>query len=755
MAFLSSIIVLIPRAETDKLSITMGHFEGRLKQAITNAVDKVKDRAFYECLTDHGFYDVADPDNGLKDWQRASVPEYNQHRMTALAEAIADMFMDILGNDEYGILTTTMEDIVSKLDLRASMTAGEMDAVGGALGVLTGGASETARQAMSSAIAAAMGGNKFDPDVIPPISLGLSGLPFSIANCYKPGMLAPNYQFLYDWEADKHDGFYAVGDELYLGPGIPMAIGGSAKILILRTVFGVPNVDKNCQPHGDLEGGLTLEQFQVIQKNMDKTAAEALADQEVQDFKLDDKQMQASFNRYIHFILWGALSNQNNWGFLHWGVLANNACPEPLRTAVCSFLRTEGLAIDPAINPEAFAICHCLNAGMAYYIGRDTPVTLVGLPGQNVKWYDKENGESRDCLAGMAEQYPMVKKDKRLANLHFTLIADILAHLTKGASENDVHMRKRRVAEANLIYNMVGLPRIEYGAPVGKYAREHLGMALKARGLIDLMTSTLYAFKNEATNLIAGGDVRVIYQNDQIDPGKNILQERSKKVLQYAGALAGVKVMPISSLYRQPEKQGATMAENWHSGNRIHYGPAGTAVNDVYVDDARKNPGPKPGYVSDEQFRKYTKQKMVEKAKALCTNDQIISRHCWDYTKVQAIDISSKQLAMQFKYSEDTILRLGHVFQSLKDQGILKQYIAPDGLGSPGAKTGEPAFHIEVWTSGKGSEISLPLAESNPESMSPRSSDQVCIMANPNFASSQALDGVFVKDALDRSKEEV
>jgi hypothetical protein len=54
--------------------------------------------------------------------------------MRALANAIADMFMDILGNDEYGVLTVALENIINKLDLRASMTAGEMDTVGATLG---------------------------------------------------------------------------------------------------------------------------------------------------------------------------------------------------------------------------------------------------------------------------------------------------------------------------------------------------------------------------------------------------------------------------------------------------------------------------------------------------------------------------------------------------------------------------------------------------------------------------------------------
>lgn len=730
----------------------MGHFDGRLKRALTDAVEKVKEQSFYDCLKAHGFFNVSDPDNGLTDWQKASVPEYNQNKMSALADAIADMFMDILGNDEYGVLTVALENIINKLDLRASMTAGEMDTIGSALGVLTAGTSETARQAISGAIAAAMQGNKFDPDVLPPISLGISGLPFSIANCYKPGTLAPNYEFLFEWEAEKHDGFYTVGDKLYLGAGIPLALGGAAKILVLRTIFGVPNVDKNCQPEGDIEGGMTLEQFQTIQKVMDMPASQAMLLDEVKDFRLTDKQIQASYFRYVHFVIWGPLANQNNWAYMHWGVVTNNACPEPVRTAICSYLRTEGMAIDPAVNPEAFAISHCLNAGMAYHIGRNTPVTLVGLDHQKVTAYSKQEGNI-DCATGTAAQYPGVKKDPKLANLHFTLIADILAHLTKGSSPNDEQLRQRRVAEANLIYNYVGLPQITYGDPVGKYDSQLLGRAAEGRGLVSLMTSVLFAFRNETANLVAGGDVKIIYQNNKIDPDGTILQERSKDVLRYAGALAGIKTMPISSLYRPPEKQGATMGENWHAGNRIKYAPAGAAVNKVYDDDARKNPGPKPGFVTDERFRSYTKQKMIEKCKQLCAEDQVVSRHCWDYTRVQAIDISSKQLVQQFKYSEDTILRLGQVFRQLKEDGVLKNYIAPDGLGNPGAKTGEPAFHIEVWTSGKGSQISIPLAKEDPSAMSPTDKDQVAQMNNPNFISIPALDAVFTKDNVDKRKE--
>jgi len=736
----------------------MGHFDGRMKKAVETAIGRAKDKAFYECLTRHGFYDVADSANGLKDWQRASVPDYNQNRMSALAEAIAEMIQDVLANDEYGVLTTTMEDIVNKLDMRGSMTASEMDVVGGALGGLTGGTSEAARQAISSAVAAAMNGFKFDPDVIPPISLGLSGLPFSISNIYKPGTLAPNYDFLYEHEPDKHDGFY-VGREgnLMVGPGIPLDLGGPVKVLVLRTIFGVPNVEKECKPQGDLEGGLTMEEFKVIQDVMDLPPAQALARDDVKNFSLSDKQMRSAFYRYIHFILWQPLSNQNNWAYLHWGVIANNACPEKLRTAICSFLRTNGLALDPAVNPDACMICHCLNAGMAYYVGRDTPVTLVGIPGASLTYWDaktKEGGTVPDTLR-KAQQYPGVKKDKKLAFLHFTIIADILSRMTLGTSENDIAIRKRRVAEANLIYGLVGLPEISYGKSPAALPRELTGKALEGRGLPGLMgESTIYVFKNEAADMVAGSDVKIVLQSQKLDPDGTIIQERSRKVMQYAAALAGIKVIPVSSLLRTAYDQGRIMGENWHRGKRIKYRGA-QPVNEVYVEDAKANPGPQPGYVSNERFNSYTKKAMIDKAQELYDKGVTLSLHTMDPTKIQAIDISNKWLEEKYHYPHDQVVRLGTVFQQLKKQGILRSYLQPDCFTPPPKKgTGEPAFHIEVYTSGPGSEIPLKMADENPSAMSPTEDNgQEVIMSNRNYLTASAMDAPLVKDSVDAKRE--
>lgn len=735
----------------------MGHFDGRLKKAVETAIGRAKDKAFYECLTRHGFYDVADPANGLKDWQRASVPDYNQNRMSALAEAIAEMMQDVLANDEYGVLTTAMDDIVGKLDMRGSMTASEMDVVGGALGGITGGASETARQAMSAQVAAAMGGFKFDPDVIPPISLGLSGLPFSISNIYKPGTLAPNYDFLYEHEPDKHDGFYERDGRLMIGPGIPLDIGGPVKVLVLRTIFSVPNVEKECKPQGDLEGGLTMEEFQIIQDVMDLAPAEAFKRAGVMDFKLSDKQMRSAFYRYIHFILWQPLANQNNWAYLHWGVIANNACPEKLRTAICSFLRTNGLALDPAVNPEACMICHCLNAGMAYYVGRDTPVTLLGIPGARLTYWDSKRKEGGDVPSSLrkAQQYPGVKKDKTLAFLHFTIIADILSRMTLGTSDNDVEIRRRRVAEANLIYGLVGLPEIEYGKSPASLPSELTGKALEKRGLPQLMgDSTIYVFKNEVDSMVAGGDVQIVLQSKSLDPDGTIIQERSRKVMQYAAALAGIKVVPVSSLLRTAYDQGRIMGENWHHGNRINYRGA-QPVNEVYKADAKANPGPQPGYVSNERFNSYTKKAMIDKAQELYDRGVTLSLHTTDPTKVQAVDISYKWLENKYHYPHDQVLRLGHVFQQLKKQGILRNYLQPDCFTPPPKKgTGEPAFHIEVYTSGPGSEIPLKLADENPGAMSPTEENgQEVTMTSRNYLSAAAMDAPLVKDSVDSRRD--
>ena len=725
----------------------MGHFTGSIKEAIDTATEESRKHAFYECLKRHGFYDVADEENNLKDWQRASVPEYNQRRMSALAAAIADMFEYYLGSNDCGVLTGCVQNAIDKVDQRAAMTAGEMDTIGGVLGGLTGGTSEAARQSISSAIAAAMGGFKFDPQVLPPICIGFNGLPISLSNIYRPGMFSPDYSFLYEWESRKEKGFYDNNGELYIGAGIPVGLGGKAKILVLRTVFAVSSVDENMKPTGDIEGGLTQEEFSVIQAVMDKKPNEALANSDAAGFELSEEQRRASFNRYIHMVLWEPLKNPSNWAYLHWGVLTNNSCPNPVITAVCSFLRTNGLALDPKVNPEACMISYCLNAAMAYHTGRDMEVTLVGLPGQNIQALDDKK-QKVDCTEGEARQYKAVKKDKRLANLHFTFIADILAHLTNGTSENDVHMRKRRIAEANLIYSYVGLPTIKYGTSPAGISSELKGNAMAKRGFFDLMKSKVYVNNNTvASSPVAIDKVSVSFQAG-VD--KNQFTKRGEEVVKYLAAKAGLTSIQISSLCRPPEHQGKTMANNYHSGTRMGYGKCGRLVNQVYIDAAKTHPGKKATYVDDGYFPT-VREAMMKKARELCDNGCLVSNHCLDPNQVQAIDMSYKYLVNTMHCTTPKLLELDSYCKELNRKGVLKEYVPPGML--VGKPKGEPAFHIAVWTSGSGSQISLPIAKADPGSMSPTGQNGKEVrITNPNLLSETAVDAVFVKDNVDNKR---
>ena len=166
-----------------------GHYAGKIKKFIDRAVSKAKgtEGQLYKIMNAHGFYDVADENNGLTDWQRASVPEYNQHRISDLCDAIADMIGDMLSNDEYGILYPQVDDVVGKLDLNATKNAAELNVIGGVIGGLTSGSSETARQAMGQLTAILMGGFAFDPDILPPIALNVPSLPLSVSTSYPGG----------------------------------------------------------------------------------------------------------------------------------------------------------------------------------------------------------------------------------------------------------------------------------------------------------------------------------------------------------------------------------------------------------------------------------------------------------------------------------------------------------------------------------------------------------------------------------------
>ena len=474
-----------------------GHFSGKTKGMIDNATEKAKGTSgkFYEIMTKHGFFDIADESNNLTAWQRAGVPDYNQHRISDLCDAIAEMLQDYLSNEEYGVLCPGVEGIVNKLDQRGAMSAAELDGIGAALGGLTGGASEATRQALSNLVASIQGGCKFDPEVVPPICIGFSGLPISFANAFKKGSYPPDWTFLYDHETFKSNKFYEADDgSVAIGAGIKLNTGGIARLLVLKMIFSVPDVDEEGRTQGDAVNGITAEQFNTLYEVSDKRYSELTDEQK--EFELTEGQLQLAYFKMIQLLLWGAIKNDNNWAYLHWGCITHNSCPEAVKTAVCSYLKTNGLAVDPKICPESGFISYCANVGMAYLIGSTKTMTLHMLP--DMTYLD----DNKKVVTATTSEYGTnvvvangVPQNKKLAYLHFQLIADLLSHMTYDSNPNAYELRKRRIDEANKIYRECGVDTIEFGKIPAKPV--HTMPHLLKRNFGWLVKGTIKVYENK------------------------------------------------------------------------------------------------------------------------------------------------------------------------------------------------------------------------------------------------------------------
>lgn len=723
-----------------------GHFSGRLTAAIerANKATRGRDGAFYSILNDRGFYDIDDENNGLTPEQRAGVPEYNQRRMSALCDAISDMIADFLQNDDYGVLTTTMEQIVDKLDQRSTMNKASMDTVTGILAAIPGGqAVKGATMTMEQVIAAVMGGNPFDPDLIPPIALGFPGLPIDIASCFRPGYFNADWTFLYDHELHKSKKVYFGADgSPCIGAGIPLTVGGNANVLILKMIFSVPTVNKDGTPEGDVANGITAEQFDILMKASKMTSqAEVDKDPDVSGFELTDGQMRASYFKYIQMSLWGVLSNKNNWAYLHWGCLTNNACPEAIKTAVCSFLKTNGLALNPDTSQEACLISYLVNAGMNYYIGATRRLALIDidgtelLDGKTKVVHKKGSYNWIECPDG-------VPRNTKLANKYFAMVADVLARLTYGSNPHALELRKRRVDEANKIYDYLGMGTITFGKVVS--GKDLTKDAVESRGFFKLLKSNdpFKVYANESVKVPADpGDVDIHVACKSEVP----LTDTSLATLRYLCRVAGIPGLVVTSIYRSPEKQASTMLENRlkaNGGRPVTYAAPGRGVDDKYDEVYKK-------YHGGPAIGKLTNKKEVDEA-LRCMTDQVtkcmnegkfVSRHVSDGAIMQAIDIGPNSTKVRFKCSSESLMRLHSACMDAKKSNYLRTFLAPKAeFGGPGD---DPAFHIEVWCDdshphvpddGTGGVMPLPTVDVK--------------VTNTNLLNKETFDSVFTGDQV-------
>lgn len=710
-----------------------GHFSGQIKKFVDNAVSRAKgvDGQLYKIMNAHGFYDVADENNGLTDWQRASVPEYNQHRISDLCDAIADMFADILSNDQYGILYPNMDDVVGTLDMNATINSAELDVVGGVVGGMTAGASETARQSMGQLTAILMGGFKFDPKILPPLTLNMPGLPISIANAFKPGSYAPDWTFLYDHETVKSNKYYAADDGgVAISSNIKLNMGPSTTMM-LKLIFSVPDVDENGIARGDVMGGISQEQFNQMLKVAPKPYA-SLTEEE-KNFELDALQIQLAYFRYVQLTLWGTIKNPDNWAYLHWGCLTHNSCPTAVKTAVCSFIHTNGFAIDPQACPEAGLVSYCVNTGMAYLTGRKRPTPLYIMPGMTYLNDKKEKVTATSY--GWSTSNNGVPVDKHNADLHFALLADILSHLTYDTNPNRVALRKQRVDEANLIYNYLGMPTMKFGDTV--IPPELSANSMDNRGFKELVKATIKVYDNKnATLPLSDDNFKITLQST----AKGELSDVTIKTIKYILAQAGLKCADISSIYRNNEDQGRVMFNERQANNGkivTSRAKAGQEVNAVYTKRSKEINNGHCIKIEDPAMQKKVRDEMVAKIEYFASKGTPVSLHGYDPTKIQAVDIAPNGTKAKNHCGDAELRKLHTACWDAYEKKYLKQYLCPASFGGPKVK--DPAFHLEIWQDddhphpeGLGGDAALPSVD--------------CVVLDENLKNKNTWDLVYVHD---------
>lgn len=744
------------------------HYSGRLANAIERTMKKSEGREgkFYEIFNKHGFFDVDDENNGLTKEQREQVPVEDQTMFTQFANAISDMFRFALADGEYGILTKDMQNIVDKLDVRSSANNAQLNAIGtgltaaSSIPILAPLASiDPSRRIMDAQTTMMMGTNPFNADLIPPIAIGLDGLPVSISNVFKAGFFQPNWDFLYSQETVKSNKFYGTGDgKMRIGANILLDQGGDRRDLFLKNIFSVNSTDKNLTPVGDVKGGLTADQYDLIREAATLSPSTVLDEDngvaEYRDFRLNESQIQASFFKYVQMRLWGAITNRRNWAHSHWGSLTHNSCPEYVKSAVCSFLWTNGLAIEANKSDESAFISYCSSMGVYYLTGYQYRVSMspiegfnriISESGENVAFEDAKLDADYvldENVDGNIVALHGLPKDQGIANRYFTWIADILLRLTASTNgeETDINIRKRRVAEANLIYKGLGHPTVEYGASLSKLDYFHSEGGLKERKFDLLINSEILRYPNEGS---AGGtgpngsliepEIDAVKINYDSSARPEVVTDLTLNVIRRICVDAGVREINITSTYRPPEVQARVMFQNLQKGNRINYAAPGRAVVKVY-DDKKKSFG--LGYnepMTDANQIAETKDAMLTQIEA--SPPQNVSKHAGNPNVVQAIDISPTRMKpISRKASFRSVAMQYH------KQGVLKSFLGPkpDGPGK------DPAFHIEVWQDER-----APEGFSSEPAINNKLPEEPFQLKNPNFTKPSAWINPIAKDHVD------
>ena len=537
-------------------------------------------------------------------------------------------------------------------------------------------------------------------------------------------------------ETFKSNKFYEADDgSVAIGAGIKLNTGGIARLLVLKMIFSVPDVDEEGRTQGDSVNGITAEQFNTLYEVSDKRYSELTDEQK--EFELTEGQLQLAYFKMIQLLLWGAIKNDNNWAYLHWGCITHNSCPEAVKTAVCSYLKTNGLAVDPKICPESGFISYCANVGMAYLIGSTKTMTLHMLP--DMTYLD----DNKKVVTATTSEYGTnvvvangVPQNKKLAYLHFQLIADLLSHMTYDSNPNAYELRKRRIDEANKIYRECGVDTIEFGKIPAKPV--HTMPHLLKRNFGWLVKGTIKVYENK--NISIPVDPKNFKIVNWAEKGSNEVSDITMNTIRYILEKAQVPGVVITSVYRSPEAQTRAMLNNRQSHNgqiAVNYGARGREVDQQYTDVSKRvNNGVLKRLEKSSDIEE-ARKKMLKKCEDFLAAGTPVSNHGQDQNVVQAVDMGPASTRKQFHYSEEQLKRINNACYEARLEGYLKAYFGPAEYGGPKVK--DPAFHIEVWQDKN--------KPHPPMSTGPAPQPTVpCFMNNDNMKNKNAWDMVFTHD---------
>ena len=159
-----------------------------------------------------------------------------------------------------------------------------------------------------------------------------------------------------------------------------------------------------------------------------------------------------------------------------------------------------------------------------------------------------------------------------------------------------------------------------------------------------------------------------------------LISEYTMTLLEKIGQTIGLSGILINSGIRPPERQAITMYQNIKSygiqSQRSLYGSAGKSVINVFEESTKQG-----------HSQSTTIELMKKKIESLSEQGFRVSKHCVsekEYARLNVIDVSHTKMSssMRPKFEEE--------IRKLKSIGKISCFI------TPGEKSGEPAYHIEI-----------------------------------------------------------